>query len=438
MCDWRRRTRRYLAIVTASTALSLGSALTLSAQPTSVLAAPAQPVATLSARSLDFGVQTLGSTRAMSITLGNVGSGDLHLRAISGLSGNFGATGTCLAAPKTLAPGMSCVALFSFSPSVFGQQQASVHFLDDAAGSQTVTLVGRGTASIIEADATKLDFGTVFVGTTAKRVVTLKNRGDTDLRIAGISVASDAFSETDTCRAAAIAPASSCVISALFTPRAASTLSVDMRIDSNAIGGPLLLRVTGSGTVSLIAMRAEPLAFGQQPVGTYAVRSFVVTNTGADDLLVRDVALADNSSDFTITSDGCGSHALPPATSCAIIVRFWPSQAGEETNALVVHGNMPGGGATFALTGSGLPPVSLTVQAGTPRAAALSAITARVRLWRAILGETSYLSATCLLASLWIATRRRGHRAQTALALAAPGAPVDLSASTELPERAQV
>ena len=55
----------------------------------------ASPRATLSAYALDFGVQTLGTTGTLTVTLTNTGAGDLHLWALTDPRGSFGVSGTC-------------------------------------------------------------------------------------------------------------------------------------------------------------------------------------------------------------------------------------------------------------------------------------------------------------------------------------------------------
>lgn len=419
---WWRITPGRLATWTMRLALGCGCLLALVAGMSPARAAAsssggATPHAALSAYTLDFGVQTLGATRALSVTLTNTGLGDLHLRAIGGLRGSFGVSGTC-AAPTVLAPGASCVASVTFSPSVFGVQQAGMTFLDDAADAQTVTLVGVGTAAILDSDVTRLDFGVVFLGSAATRTATLTNRGDSPLLVSGISLGGDAASEADTCRSAAVAPGGSCAVTVRFAPTAASTLVTTLRIDSNAVRGPLMLPISGSGAAPVVALHAEPLTFGGQPIGAYTERPLVVTNTGTDDLIMSDVRVANSSDAFTVTAENCLRQPLRPAASCTITVRFKPKRVSDERATLIVYGNMPSGAAVYSLTGSGLAPIPLQVQSASPRLAAVRAAAETLRLWVTLLAETCYLSLACLLAAVYL--KKRNARLKTQLALAAP------------------
>lgn len=251
------------------------------------------------------------------------------------------------------------------------------------------------------------------------RAATLTNRGDSPLLVSRVSVAGDALSVNDTCQDATIAPGGSCFVSVRFTPTIVTTLATTLRIDSNAMRGPLLLAISGSGVVPFVAMRAEPLSFGGQPMGSYAERPFVVTNTGSDYLIVSDVRVVGPSEAFTLTAEDCLRQPLAPGAACTITVRFKPSRAADESASLIVRGNMPSGAAVYSLTGSGLPEVSLSVQSAGPRAAALSAA-ASLCLWVTLLAETSYVSLVCLLAALYLRKRRVRLNPEVALIGAAP------------------
>ncbi|MGH2487377.1 MAG: choice-of-anchor D domain-containing protein, partial [Ktedonobacterales bacterium] len=135
---WRRARRPILRALCRTAPWLICAILIPGVSQTVFAAAPTasdgpRPVAQLSAHIVNFGVRTFGTTSAQSLTLTNVGVAALHLRAIAGLSGNFGVTGSCQS-PITLDLGASCVVTFTFSPSVFGPQQSQVVFVDDASG----------------------------------------------------------------------------------------------------------------------------------------------------------------------------------------------------------------------------------------------------------------------------------------------------------------
>jgi hypothetical protein len=112
--------------------------------------APDVPTALLSATTLNFPSQTVGSTSAQqTVTLSNPGSAPLLITgiAISGTNaGDFAQTNNC---GNSLAPGAPpCNISVTFTPTAAGTRTASVTITDNAAGSpQAITLTGTATTT---------------------------------------------------------------------------------------------------------------------------------------------------------------------------------------------------------------------------------------------------------------------------------------------------
>ena len=117
------------------------------------------------------------------------------------------------------------------------------------------------------------------------------------------------------------------------------------------------------------------LGFGVQAVGSAsAPQTITVTNTGSAALFVSAIA---HQEDFTATQT-CVNVSIAPGMSCSIQVSFLPAATGSRPGLLTIYGNVPGGQATAALSGTGstgaaivLTPVSLsfpstTVNASSP------------------------------------------------------------------------
>ena len=114
-------------------------------------AAPAVPIAQLSATSLSFAAQTVGTTSAaQSVMLTDSGTAPM---ALSGV--NIGGTnpgdfviGSNGCGTGSLAAGAACAVWVEFTPAASGSRNAVLSFADSAAGSpQTVSLVGIGSSS---------------------------------------------------------------------------------------------------------------------------------------------------------------------------------------------------------------------------------------------------------------------------------------------------
>ena len=102
------------------------------------------PNATLSATSLNFGNETVGTTSpAQSITLSNYGTSMLSVTSITATT-NFGETDDCV---PSLVSGASCTISVTFTPSASGSLSGTVSVTDNASDSpQSVTLSGSGVA----------------------------------------------------------------------------------------------------------------------------------------------------------------------------------------------------------------------------------------------------------------------------------------------------
>jgi hypothetical protein len=104
------------------------------------------PNATLSAGSLTFATQLVGTTSpAQSITLTNYGTTTLSIAGIAATTANFAETNTC---SSSLASGANCTIDVTFTPSAAGSVTGTLSVTDNAPGTpQTVALSGMGTTS---------------------------------------------------------------------------------------------------------------------------------------------------------------------------------------------------------------------------------------------------------------------------------------------------
>jgi Kelch motif len=98
--------------------------------------------------------------------------------------------------------------------------------------------------------------------------------------------------------------------------------------------------------------------FGAQTVGqSSAVQSLVLTNVGAQALMVSGAALdaAGDPGDFAIIGDACTGRTLALKQSCTITARFTPSAAGPRQATIDLSDNEPTDG-TIGLSGTGVAP----------------------------------------------------------------------------------
>src|SRR5947207_3511086 len=139
------------------------------------------PVVTLSATSLTFPNQTVGSTSAaQTVTLKNTGTASLTISSLQISTGDFAfaGTGNC---SGSVAAAASCTISVNFTPAATGTRTGTVTITDNAAGSpQHISLTGSGvsggtTGSLTLAPGT-LTFPSTTVGSSsAAQNLTLNN-----------------------------------------------------------------------------------------------------------------------------------------------------------------------------------------------------------------------------------------------------------------------
>jgi hypothetical protein len=140
-----------------------------------------------------------------------------------------------------------------------------------------------------------------------------------------------------------------------------------VQISSDAPVSPITDPLSGVGTVPALTLSPVPADFGAVLVGSSNALTVTATDTGQAPVTISSVALGgSNAGDFSVTSDGCGSHTLNPTDACHVALRFTPSATGSRTALLTVVDNAPGHPHTDPLTGTGLVSTSPPPPPSTP------------------------------------------------------------------------
>jgi hypothetical protein len=122
---------------------------------------------------------------------------------------------------------------------------------------------------------------------------------------------------------------------------------------------PLLTASEGSTTVT-----ASPasLTFGSQAVGTTSsAQTVVLTNTGANPLLITSITTSGDFAETDSETAKCLGQTVMSGASCSMEVTFAPTQTGSRTGVVTIGGNLTGGDVTVALSGTGTPPGVVTI-----------------------------------------------------------------------------
>ncbi len=150
-----------------------------------------------SATSLTFGPQSVATTSAPQlVTLTNTGDESAALTIqYNYLGTDFYAEDNC---PSQLAPGASCVAQVTFTPTQAGLRTGVLYVTGGGATNPYIPLSGTGLAAgatgTASFSATALQFGTQTVGTTTPapgQYVYLENNGSVPFTVTGITVSGD-------------------------------------------------------------------------------------------------------------------------------------------------------------------------------------------------------------------------------------------------------
>jgi hypothetical protein len=341
---------------------------TAGSQTVSLTGTATGPTISLSPTGLPFGAQTQGVPSApQTVTLTNTGTDILTINSITTTGPNaadFAQTNTCGTFPASIAAGANCTISVTFTPSIVGQESASLSISDNAPGNpHTVKMGGQGgpPAPLVTLSATSLAYGNQNVGSpSAAQAISLQNTGSATLSITSIAFTGTNkgdFSQTNTC-GTSVAASASCTISVTFKPAANGARSASIAITDNATGSPQTVSLTGTGTTPAISLSPASLSFGNQLINAdSAAQNVTVTNNGTGTLTLNSITSAGkNSTDF-VQANTCGA-SVAAGTTCTISVTFDPPATGARSASLSISDNVTGSPQTIALSGTGVTPVT--------------------------------------------------------------------------------
>lgn len=304
------------------------------------------PVVAFSPDQLTFPTVNVGDSTQLPVTVKNTGTAPLSITHFS-TTGDFTADGS--ACPASIAPQMSCGVLVTFAPRQDGPRTGQLTVTDNAAGSpHHVDLSGPGLGSGVGWSPAAVAFGDQSVGMSVSKQVTVTNTGHAALTIQAVTPPAGVIA-SDTCRAAAVAPAGTCTVTLTYAPTQVGPLNGNLTLVDNAGDSPQSIPVTGNA-VGPVSLDKSSLVFGSQPVGsTSPAQTVTVKNTGSGDLPIGDIH---TTGAFSQTNT-C-PQTLPAGQTCAVNVKFAPDQPGSQNGTLVITAGS--GPQSVSLSGSGARP----------------------------------------------------------------------------------
>ncbi len=296
----------------------------------------------LSSASLSFSGVPLGDSTLLTSQVMNIGNSAISLQEPLVAGAGFTLTTSCGA---TLQPQASCLLSVTFAPGSAGAASGSVSMASSASNSPLLlALSGTGLQALAALSAdTSSSFGNVAVSTTATRLFTFTNTGNTTATNVSASLMNapaslSVLASQTTCGTvgspSSVPAGSSCKVAVQYSPTATESLSnVSLSVTSGATPSAVSLPLTGS---------ASGIDVSFEYTGT--IQTFTVPVTGTYVITTRGAAGGDSTN--TNSTGGYGAQQTCGVTLTAgTVLKVLVGQMGASTRW---GGN--GGGGSFVAT----------------------------------------------------------------------------------------
>ncbi len=290
---------------------------------------------------LSFGTVDVGKTATRTLTINNTGTAPLmvsNLTLPSGYSATFSGT--------IAAKGYQDVVI-TFTPTAVGAFNDIITVNgNQTSGTNTINLTGTGFQVVKSINITgDLNFGTLTVGESSQKMLSIINTGNTDLVVSSITFPtgfSGAFSGT-------IAPNATQLVVVTFKPTQAIAFSGTVSVSANHNLGTNTLAISGNGTLAptkVIALLPSQLEFGSLEINKTLQKAFTIKNTGNANLTINSLIIpAGYSANYT------GGTILADA-SIDVAITFAPTTVGNFNGTITINSNADSGMTSVTLTGT--------------------------------------------------------------------------------------
>lgn len=313
---------------------------------------------------LSFGGVEMGTTAFANLTIRSVGTAFLEVTTISLVSGNRG-FGIADAAPTPFyLPQQETVnIMISFAPSFAGAAADTLWIAtnDPIRGPIEVSLSGSGIpVPRIEVAPEAMALGSVELGTTMTRDVTIRSTGSGSLQVASASLLAggSGFSvDGSPVVPFSVLPGATATLRVLFAPNAVGPSSSTLRIASNdASRSSVDIPLSGEGfVVSDLEVNSAALDLGTVDLGTTAARTLAISSVRSGDVTVTGISLASGTGGFEILEAPPTPFVIRAGLSSDVQITFAPSVIGPASDALSILSDDPDEGLlTIPLSGRGV------------------------------------------------------------------------------------
>jgi hypothetical protein len=322
---------------------------------------------------VSFGSVSVGGFGSKTFTIQNLGDANLTLGTPTVPAGFIL---TQAPATSTVAPGASTTFIVALDTSIAGTFSGAVSFANNDADENPYNFSLSGTVAISAPEISVLDgttelvdgvstlnFGSVLIGGTATKTITVRNVGTADLTVSNL-VLPTAYSLVAVPPSGTIAPGDSITLTLALNTTTAGTFSGGMTLVNNdSDEGSFNFNVTGTVTTSVPVSAPEisildgttelvdgssVVNFGSAAVGGTLSKTFTIRNLGDADLLLTQIVLPN----AYALSAGPGVTTLAPGESTTITLSL-TATAGTFTGGVALANNDANEGTfNFTVTGT--------------------------------------------------------------------------------------
>lgn len=303
---------------------------------------------------LSYGDVTVTEYSDKSVEISNVGEGPLYIDdpRIVGANANQFSLPSLPPLPIKINPGAPPVTIqVRFAPTSIGTKQAFFILLsNDPDPPVSVALEGYGVKPDIAAFPPDLDYGELPVGESEQLTTAIKNVGNVDLIVSGISIVgadSTQFIFTGGVQLPfTVRPGIDSVnVSVEFVPTSAGLKEASLRFVNNTPDeNPFDVPLAGTGTVPDIAATPNPLNIADVPINEQRDGIVSIFNNGRAPLNITNAVLSGEYAHlFSVVSIPSFPIIIPPDTSVKVpvTVRFQPDSLGLREAELLFTSNDP-------------------------------------------------------------------------------------------------
>ncbi len=298
-----------------------------------------------------FGSVAVGHTETKSDKITNTGSTRVYLSRVY-LTG-IGFSLSNLVLPMTLDPGQSVQFSVSFRPPAIGHVDGNFEVINTTSNGPLYFAVhGTGVStSVLGANPSSINFGTVQAGKSATLPETLTNSGRASVTVSQVNAAGTGFRVTGLSLPLTLTPGQSFTFGAVFSPTRSGSATGSISVVSTASNASLTISLSGAEAASgQLIESPTSLNFNNVTVGTSESLPLSLSATGSS---VTISSATTNNSEFKLSGLTL-PFTLAAGQSVSFKLNFTPQSSGAASGSISFVSNASNSPTAESVTGSGV------------------------------------------------------------------------------------